>query len=91
MVSKAAYELMDELYFVISFSDLAVQSELSRLELTSLLEQLAEAQWIDQLRFNSEIGDYEKLRNFDKSSCENDAYLASKRGLLNHNGFKTGQ
>ena len=77
------YEIMDELYFVISFSDLQQKLSLGEIQLRKSLHNLIELGYVkcfsnvsDEIP-NEEIDFENKYRIYH--------YLASKEGLFAHN------
>ncbi len=85
-ISEDAYNLLDELYFVTDYSDLKNQTELSDEVLSSLLNELITCSWIDALVYTN--GDYQKIPQEEINRIEDCAFLATKKGLLHHNGVK---
>ena len=85
-VSDAAYELMDELFFVIPYKALQEQTSWSAAEMDVALKELLAANWVDQLEIPAGALDYVKRTTADTVHLSNYAYLATKRGLLIYNG-----
>jgi len=85
VVSRAAYDLMEELYFVIAFNELQISTGIDAKVLVKILEELLKASWVDQLKFDG--NEYQKLEKPNFTNITQDAFLASKNGLLVHNGF----
>ncbi len=86
MISDAAYELMDDLFFVILFSELEKVVDFAAPELVSLLGELLREGWVDQLQIPRGKLDYEKLNRPDFENIQEYDYLATKKGLLAYNG-----
>lgn len=79
------YDVIDELYFVTEFLELAQKLSLSREALGSVLRVLVEKGWVKCLRGVSEEISFDEedfLQNFS-----NYFYLATKAGLLAHNSI----
>jgi len=87
-ISEAAFELMDELFFMISFEELEKESEFQKNELINLLNELLNAGWVDQLYIPKGKLDYEKRATPDHQGIVNYSYLATKKGLLGYNGIE---
>ena len=78
------FEVLDELYFVKSYNDLAISLDMEENEVREVLNSLLNKGWIkifypideeltfDQLQFNLNYKNYH--------------YIATKAGLLAHNG-----
>ncbi|WP_020527243.1 hypothetical protein [Flexithrix dorotheae] len=77
------YEVLDELYFVISYSDLKEQTGIGDAELKKCLKQLFDKKWIVCFKSVSEELPVEEVNLNDYS--EKYFYLASKKGLFAHN------
>lgn len=78
------FDVLDELYFVISFDELKSATELDAETLRNVLQGLLSKGWIKCFRDHVEELNPEEL-NFDHDYMQYD-YLASKEGLLAHNG-----
>ncbi|WP_420315670.1 transporter [Ekhidna sp.] len=77
------FNIIDELYFVTSFDDLKNSTELSDEKLKSNLIQMAKKGWVRVYKNVSEESEVESLdMNKDYQSF---FYLASKKGLFEHN------
>ncbi|NJN24718.1 MAG: hypothetical protein HC819_01350 [Cyclobacteriaceae bacterium] len=78
------FEVLDELYFLQSYTYLAKTLELDDHKLKTTLRQLLEKKWVKCFASPMEELD------FEPGKFENDFwnyyYLASKEGLLAHNG-----
>lgn len=83
-MSDLEFDVLDELYFVISFTDLQKATNLSGEELKEILLTLFRKGWLKVFKSISEELSEE---TFDlDSDAQNYYYLASKTGLLAHNG-----
>ena len=78
-------DIMDEVYFVISYADLAVNSGIPEPELQEGVIGLLQKGYLNQLEFNTDIGDYAKRSEADLDNVAGYHYVASKSGLLAHN------
>lgn len=75
------FDVLDELYFIISFDDLLEHSDLDRDALHRILIELKRKEWVRVYREqNEEIVDTDLEADF-----ESYFYLASKKGLMAHN------
>lgn len=82
-MTNLEYDILDELYFLLSFEELKVRTDLNEAQLVKELINLSEKGWIRVLEQNSDE-DVGVLDNFNKN-YKNYNYLASKAGLLAHN------
>ena len=79
------FRIIDELYFVTSFSDLTYALAEGQSSLTEGLRTLLEKELITQLVFEQELKDYRKLEKPDFDTLEHSYFVASRKGLLIHN------
>lgn len=83
-MTDAEFDVMDELYFVQSFDYIIEELSMSAEEIKPVLKSLLDQGWIKCLHnMNDEV--FENDLNFDLG-YKNYYYLASKTGLLAHNG-----
>ena len=82
-MTDAEYDILDELYFVISFADLqealGIEEQLLKAELSNLVEK----KWVKC--FGSVSDELPEEAVDFESNYQNYHYLASKEGLLKHN------
>ena len=80
-MSDNEFDVLDELYFVTSYSELKRNTDLKEGELLEVLESLIEKSWV---RVYENMDD--ELEEFDlHDNFQTYYYLASKKGLLAHN------
>ncbi len=84
MMSDAEFDVMDELYFVQPYHYLVEELGMSDEQLKPVLSSLLEKEYIKCL-FNMNDEVFESQMNFD-SDFKQYYYLATKTGLLAHNG-----
>ncbi len=78
------FDVLDELYFVIPYKDLLSETELEENELCDCLKSLIEKGWVKCFQdMDTEIS---KPELDFKNKFREYAYLATKKGLLAHNG-----
>ena len=78
-------DILDEVYFVSAYADIAESCGGDRPELQAAFKALLQNGFIQQLRFSDALGDYEKLETADLDQVTQFHYVASKKGLLAHN------
>ena len=82
-MTELEYEILDELYFVISFQDLKQQLSLEEVELKSALSSLLKQ---DYIKCFGNISDEIPPEQLDfENNYRKYHYLASKEGLFAHN------
>ena len=78
------YDVLDELYFVISFTQLQDTLELEEHELKSVLQALLRKNWVRC--FSNQTDDLSADETDFASQFKEYFYLATKAGLLAHHG-----
>ncbi|MGI9543090.1 MAG: hypothetical protein ACR2MX_07505 [Cyclobacteriaceae bacterium] len=82
-MTDTEYDILDELYFVISFGDLQDALGMEGKLLKPELEKLVEKKWVKCFSsVSNELA--EEAVDFERN-YQNYHYLASKEGLLKHN------
>jgi len=76
-------DVMEEMYFVISFRELEKALRVPHAELVTAISHLLNNEMISQLHFVK--NDFEKLEPPDFSSLEKSSFVANKKGLLTIN------
>lgn len=84
-MSDIEYEILDELYFVIPYAELAARIELPEEELALHLKEMIKKGWVRFYKNSTDEVLQEDLK-FD-NNYKNYYYLASKAGLLAHNSI----
>ncbi|MCR9252550.1 MAG: transporter [bacterium] len=82
-MSDLEYDVLDELYFVVSFDDLMEKTDLEDHELKKVLNKLLQKSWIKCLSSATDDVPEDDL-NFDRDARRY-FYLATKAGLMAHN------
>ena len=81
-MSEEEFDLLDELYFVQSYENLKQELDWEHEKLLFILQKLVDKEWINCFSSpDEEVFDDPDIPNKGKSYF----YLASKRGLLEHN------
>lgn len=81
-MTEREFDLMDELYFVISIQELISKLGWERQEIETELNNLIEKNWVKLICKNSKLEEKEVHNPIEFSKYE---YLATKKGLLAHN------
>lgn len=82
-VTDEEFEIIDSLYFIISFEDLKSELTWEEIVLKDKLLKLIKKGWVKCLKKGSDE-EIEDLRDFE-FQYKNYNYLATKEGLLTHN------
>ena len=84
-MSELEFQIMDEVYFLCSFQQLLQVLGCDEEKLNDALIDLLRVEMIQQLEFSEENADYLKLETPDFSRIKSCSYVATKKGLLEHN------
>lgn len=86
-LNELQFDIIDCLYFVEPYTnileDVGKPEPVMRDELRTLIDR----GYVNVLVFDETKGDYNKTVIFDSDNMQDYFYLASKDGLLKHNGF----
>ena len=82
-MTKQEFEILDELYFLISYPDLVERVEMPEENLREELGKMVQKEWVRCFRKVDEDVDWVDV-DFENQFA-NYHYLASKAGLLAHN------
>jgi len=85
-VNSIQDELMDELYFLTTFSSLCGRIEWTDDHEKALISLLRKG-FVNQLAFDNHTNDFVKRAAPDIVNLHRFSYLASKKGLLAHSGM----
>lgn len=81
------YDLLDELYFLISFEELSNKFPNQTEALNNLLKDGLQLAYIAQYQFDNQHQDYTKQSQIHLTNLHQYHYLATKEGLLFLNGI----
>jgi hypothetical protein len=84
-LSDLEFRLLDEVYFISSYKVLFENLDCSEDVFQQTLRSLLENKFINQLKYNDMLFDFEKLEIPDYASLEESSFVATKLGLLIHN------
>lgn len=87
-LTELQFQLLDSLYFVERFEHVLEESGEKRPVVVDELRTMIDRGWIQVMAFDEEEGDYRRTQIFDTDHLEEYAFLATKEGLLKHNGFR---
>lgn len=87
-LNELQYQILDSLYFVESFVHILEEAEAPRPVVQDELRTMIDRGWIQVMQFEPERGDYIRTAIFDADNMQDYHYLATKEGLLKHNGHR---
>jgi hypothetical protein len=80
------FQILDSLYFVESFAHILEEAEAPVSFVVDELRTLIDRDWIQVMVFSERAGDYVRTPIFDTDHLSDYHFLATKNGLLKHNG-----
>ena len=83
-MTELEYDVLDELYFVVSFNELQTTLDLEADELKNVLQTLLRRDWVKCLSNQTDELSASEV-NFEQNYRDY-FYLATKSGLLSHHG-----
>ena len=86
-MNELEFEIIEELYFVTSFTALLTNLSTEKQELKEALTTMVKQEWVTQLQYNITSKEFEKNSILNLEQFEECSYLATKKGLLLHNGL----
>ena len=86
LLNDLQFDILDALYFVEPFANILEEVHTSRPILIDELRTMIDRGWIQVMEFDKEQGDYYRSTIFDTDRLELYFFLATKEGLLKHNG-----
>ena len=84
-MNELEFQIMDGVYFLCSFQQLLQMLGCDEEKLNDSLIELLRKELVQQLVFDEEEKDYLKLESPDFARIKNASYVATKKGLLEHN------
>ena len=85
-LNAVQFSILDCLYFVESFDKIVEETGISRQIVAAELQTLISRRWIQVMVFDPEKQDYIHTAMHDVDHWEDYAFLATKEGLMKHNG-----
>ena len=80
------FDILDSVYFVESFANILEEVGVSIPVLVDELRTLIDKGWIQVMQYEEDKGDYMRTAIFDTDHLENYSFLATREGLMKHNG-----
>ena len=80
------FDILDTLYFVEPFDKVLEEVDAPRPVIVDELRTMIDKGWIQVMQFDEDEGDYRRTAIFDTDNLHSYHFLATKDGLLKHNG-----
>lgn len=85
-MNELQFQILDSLYFVESFANVLEEAGEPVPIVVDELRTLIDKGWIQVMEFDKEQNDYVRTAIYDSDHLENYHFLATKDGLMKHNG-----
>lgn len=85
-MNDVQFDILDSLYFVEPYAYILEEVSHPPAVVKDELRQMIDKGWVQVMRFDEEKGDYLRTSIYDADQMEDYAFLATKEGLLRHNG-----
>ncbi len=82
------FQILDSLYFVEGLPNILEEVSAPEPVVRDEMKGLIDKGWIQVMEFDEEYGDYRRTAIYDLDHLENYGFLATKEGLLRHNGHQ---
>lgn len=80
------FDILDSIYFVEPLENILEEVDEPRPVVLDELKNMIDKGWIQVMAYNEEAGDYTRTNIFDSDNMQEYRFLATKEGLLRHNG-----
>ena len=80
------FQILDSIYFVESFEHIVEEAEQPVPIVVDELRTMIDRGWVQVMVFDDGKEDYVRTAIYDADNMQNYHYLATKNGLLKHNG-----
>ncbi|RMG72864.1 MAG: hypothetical protein D6722_04590 [Bacteroidetes bacterium] len=80
------FQILDSIYFVESFVHIVEEAEAPVPVVIDELRTMIDRGWVQVMQFDEAKGDYVRTAIYDTDQMDQYHYLATKAGLLRHNG-----
>jgi hypothetical protein len=87
-LNDVQFDILDAIYFVEPLENILEEVPAPRAVVLDELRTMIDKGWIQVLRFDEQRGDYIRTAIYDSDHMEDFRYLATKDGLMRHNGHR---
>lgn len=82
------FQILDSLYFVETFAHIVEEANEPPAVVKDEIRTLIDKGLVQVMMFDEEKGDFRRTTIFDADNIQDYSFLATKDGLLKHNGFR---
>lgn len=80
------FQILDSVYFVESFENIREEADATLPVIVAEMRYLIDKGWMQVMQFDEEKDDYVRTAIFDTDHLEEYHFLATRDGLMKHNG-----
>lgn len=85
-LNDVQFDILDAIYFVEPLENILDEVDAPRAVVLDELRTMIDKGWVQVLRFDEDRGDYVRTAIYDSDQMGDFRYLATKDGLMKHNG-----
>jgi len=85
-LNDVQFDILDAIYFVEPLENILAEVDAPRAVVLDELRTMIDKGWVQVLRFDEDSGDYVRTAIYDSDQMGDFRYLATKDGLMKHNG-----
>jgi hypothetical protein len=86
-LTDVQFQILDSVYFVESFAHIVEEAMEPPAVVKDEIRTLIDRGYVQVMIFDQEKGDYYRTTIYDADNIQDYSFLATKDGLLKHNGF----
>jgi len=87
-LTDVQFQILDSVYFVESFAHIVEEAMEPAAVVKDELRTLIDRGYIQVMMFDQNKGDFSRTTIYDADNIQDYSFLATKDGLLKHNGFR---
>lgn len=85
-LNELQFQILDSIYFMESLSHIVEEADSPRAIVIDEIRTMIDRGWVQVMAFQEESGEYLRTGIFDTDNLGDYRFLATKDGLLKHNG-----
>jgi hypothetical protein len=85
-LNDVQFDILDSVYFVESLEHILEETDTPRAVVIDELRTMIDRGWVQVMQYDEAAGDYVRTSIYDADNMDEFCYLATKQGLLRHNG-----
>ncbi|MDP5171539.1 MAG: hypothetical protein NWR72_14940 [Bacteroidia bacterium] len=85
-LNEIQFQVLDSIYFVESLQHILEEANAPRAVVIDEIRTMIDKGWVQVMGFDDKVGDYVRTAIFDNDNLDDYRFLATKAGLMKHNG-----